>query len=163
MIRRELSSYIEKTAKYYGAVTIMGPRQSGKTTLARMLFPSYEYRNLEAEDVLAAAKSDPRAFLSNGKVPMIIDEVQRYPGLLTYIQEIVDANKMKGQFILTGSHQPALGAAISESLAGRTGICELMPLSIRELTDAGNRSCGVFDRDQGKIPTVLTSSCRWFV
>lgn len=145
MIRRELSSYIEKTAKYYGGVTIMGPRQSGKTTLARMLFPSYEYRNLEAEDVLAAAKSDPRAFLSNGKVPMIIDEVQRYPGLLTYIQEIVDANKMKGQFILTGSHQPALGVAISESLAGRTGICELMPLSIRELTDAG---IGVDERDE---------------
>ena len=145
MIKRELSSYIEKAAKYYGAVTIMGPRQSGKTTLSKDLFPLHEYRNLEAEDVLMAAQNDPRAFLYNGEKPMIIDEVQRFPSLLTYIQEIVDTRKAKGQFVLTGSHQPELGAAISESLAGRTAVCELMPLSLTELKEAG---IDVADRDE---------------
>lgn len=137
MIKRELSFYIEKAAKCYGVVTIMGPRQSGKTTLAKALFPKHEYRNLEAEDVLMAAQNDPRAFLSYGERAMIIDEVQRFPALLTYIQEIVDGKNVKGQFILTGSHQPELGAAISESLAGRTAVCELMPLSLTELKEAG--------------------------
>lgn len=145
MIKRELSSYIEKAAKYYGVVTIMGPRQSGKTTLAKALFPFHEYRNLEAEDVLMASQNDPRAFLFNGEKPMIIDEVQRFPALLTYIQEIVDSKKVKGQFILTGSHQPELGAAISESLAGRTAVCELMPLSLTELKAA---DVDVADRDE---------------
>ena len=137
MIPRKISPYIEEVARVFGVVTIMGPRQSGKTTLAKALFPQHEYRNLEAEDVLAAAKADPRAFLMQGKRPMLIDEVQRFPSLLTYIQEMTDANKRKGQFVITGSHQPELGAAISESLAGRTGICELMPLSFGELADGG--------------------------
>jgi predicted AAA+ superfamily ATPase len=137
MIQRKISPYIEEVAKAFGVVTIMGPRQSGKTTLAKALFPKHEYRNLEAEDVLTAAMADPRAFLMQGKRPMLIDEVQRFPSLLTYIQEMTDENKLKGQFVITGSHQPELGAAISESLAGRTGICELMPLSFEELADGG--------------------------
>ena len=137
MIQRKISPYVEEVAKAFGVVTIMGPRQSGKTTLAKALFPKHEYRNLEAEDVLTAAMADPRAFLMQGKRPMLIDEVQRFPSLLTYIQEMTDENKLKGQFVITGSHQPELGAAISESLAGRTGICELMPLSFEELADGG--------------------------
>ena len=137
MIQRKISPYVEEVAKAFGVVTIMGPRQSGKTTLAKALFPRHEYRNLEAEDVLTAAMADPRAFLMQGKRPMLIDEVQRFPSLLTYIQEMTDENKLKGQFVITGSHQPELGAAISESLAGRTGICELMPLSFEELVDGG--------------------------
>ena len=137
MIQRKISPYIEEVAKAFGVVTIMGPRQSGKTTLAKALFAKHEYRNLEAEDVLTAAMADPRAFLMQGRRPMLIDEVQRFPSLLTYIQEMTDENKRKGQFVITGSHQPELGAAISESLAGRTGICELMPLSFRELADGG--------------------------
>ncbi len=137
MIPRKISKYIEDVAKAFGVVTIMGPRQSGKTTLAKALFPQHEYRNLEAEDVLTAAKTDPRAFLMQGKRPMLIDEVQRFPSLLTYIQEMTDENKRKGQFVITGSHQPELSAAISESLAGRTGICELMPLSFKELAEGG--------------------------
>ena len=86
---------------------------------------------------------------------MVIDEVQRFPSLLTYIQEMVDANRIKGQFVLTGSHQPELGAAVSESLAGRTGICTLMPLSIEELKEGG---IAVDDRDglmwQGFMPRM---------
>lgn len=136
MIDRKIADYIDKVAKCYPVVTIVGPRQSGKTTLAQAKFPSHEYRNLEAEDVLMAAKADPRKFLLNGTANMVIDEVQRFSALLTYIQEISDRNRVKGQYVLTGSHQPELGAAVSESLAGRTGICTLMPLSIEELKDA---------------------------
>ena len=144
MISRNISRFIERVADAYPVVTIMGPRQSGKTTLARSQFPNHAYLNLEADDVLEAARSDPRAFLRKGEVPLVIDEVQRFPALLTYIQEFVDARKVKGQFVLTGSHQPGLGAAVSESLAGRTGLCELMPLSIDELSAAG---IAVGDRD----------------
>lgn len=121
MINRKSAGYILKVAASYPVVTIMGPRQSGKTTLAKALFPRHEYCNLEAEDVLMAAKADPRAFLHHGEVDMVIDEVQRFPELLTFVQEMSDLNKRKGQFILTGSHQSELNAAIVESLAGRTG------------------------------------------
>ncbi len=145
MIAREQSEYIKKLANSYPVVTITGPRQSGKTTLAKALFPAYEYRNLEAEDVLAVAKADPRAFLRNGQANMVIDEIQRFPGLLTYIQELADVNRRKGQYVLTGSHQPELNAAVVESLAGRTGICKLLPLSIYELSQAGIK---VDERDQ---------------
>lgn len=145
MIQRKLADYIKKVASYYPTVTIVGPRQSGKTTLARTLFPKYIYCNLEAEDVLAIAKADPRSFLRQGRERMIVDEVQRFPGLLTYIQEMTDERRQKGQFILTGSHQPALNAAVSESLSGRTGICELLPFSIEELRTGG---IPVGNRDQ---------------
>ena len=144
MIRRKIADYMSKVANSYPVVTIMGPRQSGKTTLAQAHFPRHVYRNLEAEDVLAAAKADARKFLMNGEANMVIDEIQRFPALLTYIQEIVDARRVKGQFVLTGSHQPELGAAVSESLAGRTGICTLMPLCIEEMAEAG---VAVDDRD----------------
>ena len=142
MIGRKQSDYILKMAKSYPVVTITGPRQSGKTTLACTLFPQHEYRNLEAEDVLAIARNDPRAFLNQGEKDMVIDEVQRFPGLLTYIQEMSDKNRRKGQFILTGSSQPELNAAVSESLAGRTAVCTLFPLSIDELKDAGVTGLG---------------------
>ena len=137
MIQRTIEPFVRKLAGFYPVVTILGPRQSGKTTLAKALFPSHEYRSLEAEDILMVARDDPRGFLANGTKPMVIDEVQRFPALLTYIQEMVDARAEKGQFVLTGSQQPDLAAAIGESLAGRTGLCELLPLSLGELAAAG--------------------------
>lgn len=165
MINRKSAGYILKVAASYPVVTIMGPRQSGKTTLAKALFPRHEYCNLEAEDVLMAAKADPRAFLHHGEVDMVIDEVQRFPELLTFVQEMSDLNKRKGQFILTGSHQSELNAAIVESLAGRTGICELLPLCFAELIDYGvdcsDRDrmlfCGFMPRhyDDGLDPIML--------
>ena len=85
MIPRKIADYVDKVAKCYSVVTIMGPRQSGKTTFARAQFPTHQYRNLEAEDILSAAKADPRRFLMNGGANMVIDEVQRFPSLLTYI------------------------------------------------------------------------------
>ena len=137
MIPRAIPPFVRKLAGFYPVVTILGPRQSGKTTLAKALFPAHEYRSLEAEDIRLAARDDPRGFLANGTKPMVIDEVQRFPSLLTYIQEMADARGEKGQYILTGSQQPDLAAAIGESLAGRTGICELLPLSLGELDAAG--------------------------
>ena len=137
MIPRAIPPFVRKLAGFYPVVTILGPRQSGKTTLAKALFPRHEYRSLEAEDILLAARDDPRGFLANGAKPMVIDEVQRFSSLLTYIQEMVDARGGKGRFVLTGSQQPDLAAAIGESLAGRTGICELLPLSLGELAAAG--------------------------
>lgn len=165
MIKREQADYVRKAASYYPTVTIVGPRQSGKTTLARTLFPKHRYCNLEAEDVLAMARADPRAFLRQGREDMILDEVQRFPAILTYVQEMADENGRKGQFVLTGSHQPELNAAVSESLAGRTGVCELLPLSLSELRAAGTSvdqrdrllSAGFMPRHymDGIDPTVL--------
>jgi len=114
-------------------VTILGPRQSGKTTLARMTFPDMAYFSLEDPDVRAAAEADPRGFLGQIKNAGILDEIQRLPALLSYIQGIVDKDGRHGRFILTGSHQPRLHEAISQSLAGRTAVLTLWPFSLREL------------------------------
>lgn len=121
----------------YPVVTITGPRQSGKTTLAKMTFPNYRYVSLENFDVRQMADIDPRGFLKNYAAPVIFDEIQRVPALLSYIQTVVDEKKSSGQYILTGSHQPQLGQGVSQSLAGRTGILQLLPLSIAELASAG--------------------------
>ena len=114
-----------------------GPRQSGKTTLARHVFPEAEYVNLEDPEVHALARADMREFLRRHSAPAVFDEVQYCPDLLRYIQVEVDETHRTAQYVLTGSHQPALQSAIGESLAGRTGLLELMPLSIGELRRAG--------------------------
>lgn len=118
-------------------VTIVGPRQSGKTTLVRKIFPEMEYANLEKPDVRALAEADPVKFLERFKDGGIIDEIQRVPHLLSYIQVLVDETDKPGMFILTGSHQLELHEAITQSLAGRTALLTLMPMSIDELSDAG--------------------------
>ena len=137
MISRKITPHLLEVAKFFPVVTILGPRQSGKTTLARMVFPNHTYVNLEDKASRDIAITDPRAFFELYKPPVIIDEVQRVPELLSTIQVMADATKEKGTFILTGSHQPQLHEQISQSLAGRTGILKLFPLSIEELTDAG--------------------------
>ena len=118
-------------------VTVYGPRQSGKTTLVRHVFNDYAYANLEYPTVRELAIRDPEAFFSKYPAPAIIDEVQRVPDLLSYIQVKVDESGKRGQYILTGSHQPVLRAKISQSLAGRTSILTLLPLSLAELSAAG--------------------------
>ncbi len=114
-------------------VTILGPRQSGKTTLVRMAFPDRPYFSLEYPDVRSAAEADPRGFLGRAEGGAILDEVQRLPDLLSYIQGIVDKAGKPGMFILTGSHQPRLHEVISQSLAGRTAMLALWPFSLSEL------------------------------
>lgn len=133
MITRDISEELLRAAAEYPVVTILGPRQSGKTTLARMTFPDKSYVSLEDPDVRAAAEADPRGFLGQMEGGAILDEVQRLPALLSYIQGIVDKNGKPGQFILTGSHQPQLHEAISQSLAGRTAMLTLWPFSLHEL------------------------------
>ena len=137
MIKREIRKVLADFARHFPVVTITGPRQSGKTTLAQMQFPDYHYVNLEDPDMRMIAEADAREFLKLYSPPVIIDEIQRVPKLLSYIQVLVDEKKKKGQYILTGSHQPGLRAEISQSLAGRTAILQLLPLSIAELTEAG--------------------------
>lgn len=136
MIERAITPHLREMARCFPVVTIMGPRQSGKTTLAKQVFPDHAYVNLEDPAAFRIAASDPKAFFELYKPPVIIDEVQRVPELLSSVQILADSTERQGMFILTGSHQPALHAKISQSLAGRTGILKLLPLSIRELSNA---------------------------
>ena len=134
MITRDITEELVRSAAEYPVVTILGPRQSGKTTLARMTFPDKPYFSLEDPDVRVAAETDPRGFLGQMKGGGILDEVQRLPALLSYVQGMVDKDRRRGRFILTGSHQPQLHEAISQSLAGRTAMLTLWPFSLHELS-----------------------------
>jgi predicted AAA+ superfamily ATPase len=136
MISRDIENEFLQLTKEYPVVTILGPRQAGKTTLAIKALKDYEYCNLEIPENRDLALKDPKAFLKQFKSKVILDEIQRVPILLSYIQAIVDENHINGQFILTGSHQLELREAVTQSLAGRTGILNLLPLSINELTNA---------------------------
>ncbi len=137
MIERILRDELETLLAEYPIITILGPRQSGKTTLARHYLADFNYRNLELPDVREFAEEDPKGFLSDAGEPVIIDEIQRVPKLLSYLQSLVDEGKSNGRFVITGSHQLQLREAISQSLAGRTAILNLLPLSIEELRSAG--------------------------
>lgn len=136
MIHREIGNVLVKMAGKMPVISITGPRQSGKTTLARMCFPEYNYVNLENPDMYEAAKDDPRLFLSQFKKGIIIDEVQRLPSLFSYIQTISDERNKPGEFILTGSENFLLSEKIAQSLAGRVFVSHLLPLSISELERA---------------------------
>ena len=144
MIERKITPILLELARYFPVVTILGPRQSGKTTLAKTIFKNHNYVNLEDLSARKIAIEDPKAFFELYKTPLIIDEVQRVPELLSTIQVMADESKETGRFILTGSHQPRLHEGISQSLAGRTGILKLLPLSIEELANSGI----TFSRDE---------------
>jgi predicted AAA+ superfamily ATPase len=137
MIPREISFHLHRLASEFRVLVITGPRQSGKTTLARLEFPGHAYVNLEEPDVRRLAVESPRDFLRAHPAPLVIDEVQRAPELLSYIQVIMDETKANGRYVLTGSHQPRLKAGVSQSLAGRAAYATLLPLSIAELSAAG--------------------------
>ncbi len=137
MIPREAEATIRAQLRGFPLVTVTGPRQSGKTTLARVVFPDRPYVSLEDPDVRAAAREDPRSFLLRYGEGAVLDEVQRAPDLLSYLQTHVDADARMGRFILTGSQQFGLLAGITQSLAGRTAFIELLPFSLRELGRAG--------------------------
>ncbi|MGL6162005.1 ATP-binding protein [Microbulbifer sp.] len=137
MIPRTLTSELVAQLHEFPVVTILGPRQAGKTTLVRTALPEYDYVTLEDPDTRAIVREDPKAFLKRHDRRVIFDEIQRAPHLLSYLQGIVDERQENGQFVLTGSHQLELRAAITQSLAGRTGMLHLLPLSIAELAGAG--------------------------
>lgn len=136
MIPRIIEPVLMQLARSYPVVTITGPRQSGKTTLCRSCFPGYAYVNLEAPDVRQFANDDPRGFLAANRDGVILDEIQRVPQLLSYIQAMVDEKRLPGQFILTGSQQFEVMNTISQSLAGRTALLKLLPFSLAELRGA---------------------------
>lgn len=137
MIPRILANELFLQLNEYPVVTVLGPRQAGKTTMVRDALNQYDYVNLESPDVLGFATDDPKAFLRQHNNKVIFDEIQRAPHLISYIQVAVDETGHSGQFVLTGSHQLELRAAVSQSLAGRTGILHLLPFSIKELQSAG--------------------------
>ena len=131
-IKRKLQSHLSRLAGQYPVVTVTGPRQSGKTTLCRKTFPEMAYVSLETPDVRALAENDPRAFFQRWPAA-VIDEIQRVPDLLSYIQGIVDETDQPGRFILTGSAQLELMESVTQSLAGRTALLELLPFSYDEI------------------------------
>ncbi|MBN1858966.1 ATP-binding protein [Candidatus Bipolaricaulota bacterium] len=133
MLPRTLEPVIRQAAQRYPVVTLTGPRQSGKTTLARMAFPDYAYASLEDPDQRGFATTDPRGFLSQFDGSVILDEAQRVPDLFSYIQTRADASGRNGQYILTGSQSFLLMKTISQSLAGRAAILHLLPFSQAEL------------------------------
>ena len=138
MIARKLKSKILELAGYYPVVVITGPRQSGKTTLCRHIFPDKPYITLESLDSRDYAHSDPRGFLAEYKQGAVIDEIQQVPELLSYLQAEVDADTRTGRFILTGSQHFGLSQVMTQSLAGRCGILALLPPDREELVGFQN-------------------------
>ncbi len=138
MIKRELSTKLRELAKQFPAIAILGPRQSGKTTLAQNVFPDYHYFSFEDFDTRALVAQDPRAFLDRYKdgQGVIFDEIQNLPELFSYIQGYIDKYKKKGHYIVTGSQNFALNEKITQTLAGRIAMLTLLPLSLSELKTA---------------------------
>jgi len=136
MIQREAEALIRVLAMQFKAVAVVGPRQSGKTTLVRYIFSDKPYVNLENPDLRIYATEDPRGFLSNYPHGAVLDEVQRVPELFSYLQQILDESEIHGLFILTGSNNFLLQERISQSLSGRVGYLNLLPLSLSEINDS---------------------------
>ena len=133
MIRRTLQDRMEEAAAQNPVVTVTGPRQSGKTTLARLAFPDRPYVSLETPTEREFAAEDPLGFLARFPDGAILDEVQRAPQLPSYLQGVVDEDRSPGRFVLTGSQNLALMEGVSQSLAGRTALLELLPLELAEI------------------------------
>ena len=133
MIHRNLTAELDRAATWAPSITLTGPRQSGKTTLCQAAFPDHPYRSLESPDDRAFAQRDPRAFLAQFPRGAVLDEVQRVPDLLSYLQGIIDADPTPGRWILSGSQNFALLESVTQSLAGRTAMHQLLPLSWDEI------------------------------
>ena len=133
IVDRDLASHIRQAARHFPVVTLTGPRQSGKSTLCRALFPQHRYLSLEALDARAFAQEDPRAFLAQFDAGAVIDEVHRVPDLLSYLQGVVDDDPTPGRWILTGSQNLALLESVSQSLADRTAVQHLLPMARSEV------------------------------
>ena len=150
MIEREITPCLVKLFEQYPFVTVTGPRQSGKTTLCRAAFPHLKYVNLEAPNQREFAESDPRGFLSQLGGGAILDEIQRVPEMLSYLQVLADEEGRSSLFVLTGSEQFRLSDAISQSLAGRTALLRLLPFSLAERRRTGA---------SGRVDDILYSGC----
>ncbi|MBK7131160.1 MAG: ATP-binding protein [Crocinitomicaceae bacterium] len=133
MIQRQAIEKLKDLSRKFKAIAVIGARQSGKTTLVKQVFKNKKYVSLENPDTRNFALSDPRGFLATYPDGAILDEVQRTPEIFSYLQEVLDSSKTKGQFILTGSNNFLLQQSISQSLAGRVGYLQLLPFSLAEL------------------------------
>lgn len=137
MIYRDLSAKIRLLSEKFPIVTLTGPRQSGKSTLLKNLFPDYRYVSLEDPDMRLFATEDPKGFIATYDNHVIIDEAERVPSLFSYLQTHVDNINETGMYMLAGSRNFHLMSAIDQSLAGRTAVLTLLPLSRRELKNEG--------------------------
>jgi predicted AAA+ superfamily ATPase len=153
-IPRTLSAELDLALAQYPVVTLLGPRQSGKTTFVQNERPRFFYANLEDPELRAFASKDPKGFFAAYGRPLVLDEIQQVPQLLSYIQVEVDREGQNGAFILTGSHQLKLGQAIAQSLAGRTAILTLLPLSFQELGAAAAAEAKNESLFKGFLPRV---------
>ena len=139
IIPRHLSGHLQELSLYFPVLSLTGPRQAGKTTLLKKLYPGYRYVSLEDPDQQLRATEDPRSFLKHYDHLVIFDEAQRVPALFSYLQTIVDEDRRPGRYILSGSQNFLLRKGITQSLAGRVGIARLFPLDFQEMAGAGRR------------------------
>ena len=156
-IAREISEQVNEALGKYPIIAIMGPRQSGKTTFCRMIKPQYKYVNLEDISNREFAKSDPKGFLENYKEGVIIDEIQYAPELFSYLQVYTDENQRNGEYLITGSQNFLMSEQISQSLAGRVALFNLLPFSISELNK------GIFIRDKWEEYAINGSYPRKYI
>lgn len=157
-INRGLASTIKQAAGWYPIVSLAGPRQSGKSTLAKHAFPDYAYVNLEDPQLRAAALEDPISFIRNRPEHLIIDEVQYAPDLFSMIQVASDERGSTGQYVLTGSQGFLLMRNVSQSLAGRVGLATLLPFSYQELHNSTKGECGIEEfAFAGGYPRIYSS------
>ncbi len=156
MIARDIAPRLTRAAQTWPSITLTGPRQSGKTTLCRTLFPQHPYQSLEDLDAQAFAMEDPRAFLTQFPRGAVLDEIQKVPGLFSYLQGIIDADPTPGRWILTGSQNLSLLESVSQSLAGRTALCNLFPLTRGEMIRFANHP-GTLDETlfAGSYPRIF--------
>lgn len=146
MIKRLITSQIDRLKKGFPVIVVTGPRQSGKTTLIRKIFPDYQYFNLENPETLSIVENDPAGFINANTQKIIIDEVQRVPQLVSYIQAAVEEQKNMGNFILSGSENLLISEKVNQSLAGRAAYINLLPLSIEELRSHEHVSHNVYSQ-----------------
>lgn len=166
MIYRQLTNKIKEYSKSYPVVALIGPRQSGKTTLLKNIFSKIYYVSLEDLDARLFAEKDPRGFLDTYKAPVIFDEIQKAPKLFSYIQTAVDKTNKAGQYILSGSQNFNLVEKITQSLAGRVGILTLLPLSVDEINkkklSINNVNSAIFSGFYPRIWDKKINSSDWY-